>query len=199
MTELRDREEIEKLLLWYVNGTLETAERQQVETFLEEHPEARSQVEFLAKMRDEVKKDEAGSPGEFGLRRLQREMRAAPTVKAASSSVSFKGWRAAAVVAAMVVMIQGALLLDGFRDAGQYTPLGTDTNTPQLQVVFNETAIEAQIRELLQNVGASITSGPGALGIYRLSLDYYQNEEDLDRALKELQMAINIVDEASLD
>ncbi|MFT5111401.1 MAG: anti-sigma-K factor RskA [Parasphingorhabdus sp.] len=198
MNETLDRNEVEKLFPWYVNGTLNDDERQQVEDHLQANPEAVTQVDFLRKVRESVKQEDVGSPGEFGLRSLQRQIKAQKQT-VTKVPTSQKGWKMAAAVAGLVVMIQGSILFENYQQPDQYTPLSVSADIPLVQVIFQETATEVQIRSLLQTVGASIASGPGALGIYRLKLDFYQSTDDINKALDELRAAENVVSEASAD
>ena len=202
MSENLNRDELEKLLPWYVNGTLQGEEKNAVEAFVEHDEGAQSQVEFLRKIRKTVKQDASGSPGVFGLQRLNSlisdQSKSKQDQAPQSSVVSSSRWKIAAAVAGFVVMIQAGLLFNTW-DAPQYTPLSVDSDTQLLQVIFNENATERDIRSLLQSVGATISSGPGALGIYRLELDLQQNEADIDTLLERLLAEPNVVSEASLD
>ena len=66
--------DIEMLLPWKVNGSLSDSEKVLVDNYLEEHPELEREVAFYRAMRNQVRAEQYGSPGAFGLRRLQNAM-----------------------------------------------------------------------------------------------------------------------------
>lgn len=68
--------ELMKLLPFYVNLTLDPLERASVEDYLARSEEARQEVDYLKQLRKSLKaQPEATSPGELGLKRLQREIK----------------------------------------------------------------------------------------------------------------------------
>ncbi|TQV69838.1 hypothetical protein [Denitrobaculum tricleocarpae] len=68
--------ELMKLLPFYVNLTLDPLERASVENYLARSEEARKEVDYLKQLRKSLKaQPEATSPGELGLKRLQREIK----------------------------------------------------------------------------------------------------------------------------
>lgn len=188
-----DDQDLNGLLPWYVNGTLNDDERRRVERYLETNPAARTQVAFLRRLRDEVRAETVGSPGAFGLKRLQAGI--ASSAPTRQPRLGLAGWRAAAAIGALVVVIQGAMLFDTHRQDQAYVPLGVEQGT-QLQVVFNEHATERQIRSLLNEIGAVIRSGPGALGVYRIELESSADALGPDQALELLRDAPEVVSEA---
>ena len=69
-------EELEKLLPFYVNLSLDPPERVAVEEYLARSEAARREVRYLKQLRKSLKaQPQAASPGELGLKRLQREIR----------------------------------------------------------------------------------------------------------------------------
>jgi hypothetical protein len=81
-------------------------------------------------------------------------------------------WRPALAAAALIIIVQGALLATFWPRGSAIAPLGGprfDGNVAQIQ--FQPTATEAQIRALLLETGATLVDGPGALGVYRIVLD----------------------------
>lgn len=174
--EKRD-EGLDLLLPWYVNGTLEAEEREQIEAYLERNAEARDEVELLRALRQQVKEKKfENSPGELGLQRLKRDIKQDSEQHKGSSDkmtgrvvtvASF--WRPLAVAACLAVVIQAGVMI-GFTGGpgGELEPAGKTISV--LQVTFAPDATEQDIREVLQAAGASIADGPTALGIYNLRL-----------------------------
>lgn len=170
----------DELLPWYANDTLEPAERATVDEHLRDCAQCRDEIVFLRALRRGVKAVGHNVPGELGLKRLLRDVRTQPAQRS--------WWRPALAAAAMVIVVQGVLLgVFWPRDSG-ITPLSApkhDGNIVQIQ--FQPTATEAQIRALLQQTGATLVDGPGALGIYRIALD------KPDPALTQLRARTDVV------
>jgi len=155
----------DELLTWYVNGTLAGAERIQVEEHLRSCARCREEAVFLGALRRGVQSPEQVSPGDLGLKRLLRDARARRTA-------SHNWWRPALAAAAVVIAAQGALLAAFWASEPAIVPLaGKRTDGVHAQIQFQPTATEAQIRALLQEAGATVVDGPGALGIYRIRLE----------------------------
>ncbi len=192
MNEHRDNEE---LLPWLVNGTLEGEEKARVEAWLAENEEYAALRDFDAAVRDQVQTETAGSPGAFGLRRLQKaiaaEKRAAEPAMPTRAANDSRWWKPAIAAAALVIVVQGGVIFDMFRDQDTYQPLGVATDGITLQVEFEPGATQQQISELLRAIDASIIDGPAASGLYRLQLDPEQSAAD--EALAALREAGGVV------
>jgi anti-sigma-K factor RskA len=183
----------DELLPWYANATLEGAERAAVEEHLRTCERCRNEVEFLRALRESVKAvdREAWTPGEFGWKRLQRDihaMRRGPST----------WWRPAlAAAAAVVIVVQAALLVNFRHGEPAITPLGGPKPAGSvIQVQFQPRATEAQIRALLQQVHGTLVDGPGALGIYRVRLEA---GEDLARDVERLRVHKDVVAHATAE
>ena len=165
--------ELDQLLPWYVNGTLGDDERARVEAYLAASAGAREEVELLRRLRDHVKASQPSqSPGELGLKRLQREIAAERrTAQAAPPAPASPGWwRPAAISAALVIAIQGALLFQLQPDSGVGTATGDGPGGTVIEVTFAADATESEIRTALQAIDGRLVDGPGALGVYRVQL-----------------------------
>lgn len=191
-------EALDLLLPWYVNGTLAGDERRQVEAYLERSSHARDEVELLRALRQQVK-DEAveSSPGELGLQRLKRQMKqeaAQPQDRMAGRTITVASfWRPLAVAACLVVMVQAGIMvgLGGFGTTDGGVTTATGGSPAVLQVTFAPEATEQQIRDVLQQAGASIADGPTALGVYNLRL--VGAEASVDEALATLRASGDVV------
>ncbi|MPZ10191.1 MAG: hypothetical protein GEU89_08250 [Kiloniellaceae bacterium] len=176
----KDDEDLDLLLPWYVNDTLEAEERRQVEAYLERSSHARDEVALLRALRQQVKDEQIeNSPGEFGLQRLKREIKQAGPQPGSADKMTGRTvtvarfWRPLAVAACIAVVIQAGVMisLTGGPGSDVETASGNaGLAAPVLQVTFASDATELEIREVLQSAGASIADGPTALGIYNLRL-----------------------------
>lgn len=193
-------EALDLLLPWYVNGTLSEDERREVEAYLERSSHARDEVELLRALRQQVK-DEAieSSPGELGLQRLKRQMKAEAQRPEATDRMAGRTltvasfWRPLAVAACLVVMIQAGVMvgLGGFGTGDSDVTTATGGSPAVLQVTFAPEATEQQIRDVLQQAGASIADGPTALGVYSLRL--VDDQGSVDEALATLRASSDVV------
>lgn len=199
----KKNEDLDLLLPWYVNGTLNAAETKAVEDYLEDNPYARDEVELLSALRGQVKEEAVeNSPGELGLKRLRREISVTERQEAAPAEsdkvVTIAAWwRPLAVAACLAVVIQAGVMVD--LTGGPGDEVGTAGGEiayapPVLQVTFAPTATEQDIREVLQSAGTSIASGPTAIGVYGLRLLGGNNGDDqIDAALTKLQARGDVV------
>ncbi len=196
-------EDIQQLLPFYVNGSLEGDEKALVEAALKENPSLQGEVAFLEKLRDEVKaQDGERSPGEFGLKRLQKSMaedrlKNDPIARAESKIPKEQNrlWKGVAAAACLMLLLQSAVIFRS--DPGDLTAAGgpamTRTAGHIIDVTFAPTAREENIRALLLGVEAVIVDGPSALGVYRLSVP-----KDPEAALEKLRAHKNLVESAGL-
>lgn len=165
------RSEIEALLPFLVNGTLDKADREIVEAALEEDAGLRADFAALTAIRNSMQAEEAGySPGEMGLARLQRALDKEGSITTSTADAgpprSSRVWRVAAAILLAIVVGQAAFLL---RDGGQQTfQLAGDEAAPIVVSVRPDTT-EAALRALLIETGLEIVGGPSALGFYDLA------------------------------
>lgn len=164
------RAEAEALLPFLVNGTLDGAERAEVERLLSEDPGLRADHAALMAVRDTLQAEDAGhSPGEIGLARLMRGVDADGTAAPLASGrmPAVRLWQIAATVLLAVALAQGAFLIRSTGDGPGYELAGTRA-APLVAAVRPETT-EAALRAALLDAGAEIVSGPSALGLYGLA------------------------------
>ncbi|MBL4583194.1 MAG: hypothetical protein JKX83_01125, partial [Pseudomonadales bacterium] len=62
------------LMPWYVNGSLDEQQRKTIEQELANNSELPQEHDFLQELQRQVKQTQVGSPGEFGLHRLRRNI-----------------------------------------------------------------------------------------------------------------------------
>lgn len=170
MNEAQSEHTAEGLLPFYLNGTLDDLERQQVEQALAASDDLRNELSFLSALQLRVKQFSplTHSPGELGLKRLQQHIR-----KRGHAKRSLRGWRLAAIAASVVVVAQAVILLSA-TELPMYRSAGGETATAPaaliVRVSFAPHATEQEIRTVLVRCNARIVDGPSALGVYQLSL-----------------------------
>ena len=159
------RAEIEALLPFLANETLQGEERQTVEQAVAEDPDLQAELDALRAIRATMQAEETFSPGEVGLARLMRDVEiSAPA--AANTNARPRIWQIAAAVLLAVVLAQGAFMMRS-TDPGGFELAGGDA---ALTVAFQPATTEADLRQLLLDAGVEIVAGPSALGLYQLAL-----------------------------
>jgi hypothetical protein len=183
----RDKD-VEQLLPWLANETLEGEEARAVEALTKTSPAAAQDLEFMRGLRAQMKAEDAGnSPGALGWRRLQQQI-----ARERAPAARGTGWRnIAAIAAAVVILLQAAVI--GYQwEGGILIPAGGDGAT--LQVRFAPTASETAIREMLQQIDGTIVDGPGSLGIYHVKIEGTEADPDVAaKALAALRARTDIV------
>lgn len=188
------RDEIAELLPFYVNGSLDDAERAAVDAALAEDAGLVAEAQALATLRATMQAETVDSPGAFGLARLMREIEretapARPPMPVRSGVSGL--WRIAAVLA--LVVIAGQALWTASRQPGPAVSLAGGETGPALVVAFAPGATEADLRALLLDLDLVIVDGPSALGLYRL-VPASGSAEDLAAAAAALAAAADLVD-----
>jgi anti-sigma factor RsiW len=176
------------LLPWYVNGSLAEPEMKLVAAHLATCDRCNRELRFLQGLHDQVRRAEvADAPGEFGLRRLMRDIRQG---KADRFDNRTTRWQLLAAVAMLVVVIQAGIMLNQeTQETALYTPSGAVTSDGVvLQLQFTGQATAMQIQQALQAVDASIISGPSAIGLYRVKLNVPMNDtQQIQQAIDTLK------------
>lgn len=179
-----------QMLPWYVNGTLDDADRARVDDWLRTDPAAAAELAWFQSLQQKVRADAPDVSDEIGLARTLQRIRAesrpaavaAPTPRRAPATPSFterlRGWldqfnlSPAFAMAALVVVVQAGVILNlasGDRDYEQVRAVTTEaapTTGQLLRVAFKPEAREQEIRLLLVTLQGNIESGPGQLGDY---------------------------------
>ncbi len=184
-----EREQVELLLPWYANGTLSPAETERVEAYLARHPEMEPQ---LATLREDHSASVAANEAiavssEAAMDRLMRAIDAeAPVPHKTPSfasrlstvlddylrSLSPDGLSWAAVAAAVVIVVQaallGALLWQQPADEAVYrTASGRQAATGvEVLIQFNGDAGLDRVGRFLAEHDAQIVAGPKPGGFY---------------------------------
>ncbi|MFN7959953.1 MAG: zf-HC2 domain-containing protein [Thermoanaerobaculia bacterium] len=198
-----DHGEIELLLPWYVNQTLDDTEIAWVESHLAECAECRAEVEASRDLAQALRASALAAPfphpGQLArLRaridaaeegRLSRRLRAAQNLLGSWPRPA--RWLLAGQLAAILIL--AAALGVGNRSAAPPTfhtlsdRAEPPARTAELRVVFADDASEKQIRELLLEIRAEIVAGPSPLGAYTLKLARQPEADPLPVVLAHLR------------
>lgn len=180
-------DETERLLPWFVNGTLEDDELANVQQHLAQCARCQQEVETLRQLQAACV-HESGTDGSVAMvpafaRLRARIASATARVPRPRWSDMLGGWwqaapwlRAAIAVQFGVIVLLGVWLIAtpppaAYRtlgDAGAAASAVSDTG--RLVVMFDPGIDEAQLRRLLQASGARIVDGPTAAGAYVLAV-----------------------------
>ena len=82
----------DELLPFYVNGTLGTADRAWVESYLREHPQAGDELRWLRSVQTTVQAEAVPAASEVGLERALQRIRAERKPTAPSTPQGLLGW-----------------------------------------------------------------------------------------------------------
>jgi anti-sigma factor RsiW len=179
-------DETERLLPWFVNGTLADDELANVQQHLAQCARCQQEVETLRQLQA-VCVHESGTDGSVAIvpafARLRTRIASATAHAPRSrwSGVLGGWWQAApwlrAAIAAQfgVIVLLGVWLIAtpppaGYRTLGDAGAAASAPGTGQLVVMFDPHIDEAQLRRLLQASGARIVDGPTAAGAYVLAV-----------------------------
>ena len=171
------KERFEELLPWYVNGSLGAEDRAFVDAYLEQHPEARGELEWYSSLQKRVQENAPAVPATIGLARAMRLIQGDRPTLAERISAFFGnlGLRPSYAIAALaVVVVQGGVILNLLGDARENAEEIRALHAvrveegPMLKVNFAPDAKESDIRMLMVQVRGELAGGPGQLGDYYL-------------------------------
>lgn len=193
-----DRKEIEALLVFLANDTLEGEERRVVEEAVAADPTLQTELEALKRIRAEMQADDIGhSPGEFGLARLMRDIdKEKPEQIAAATINRPRVWQAVAAAAVALLVVQSVWTLSSSTDDDTIRLAGEDASALTIKVAFSGDASEAALRALLLELDLTIVSGPSALGLYTLSAP---DQAARDAAIERLNSETALVESAETE
>jgi len=201
--EMSDRDAMEALLPFYLNGTLDGEDLAAVEAWLANDPSAivaleEAQAEFSATTEtNEALRPPADALGRFS-KMLEQEAGSTRSQPAASPLSGFWNriagippkfaWATAALTIALVVL-QTAI---DYGDRGNdYEVAGSEQDlaaAPFVLVVFRADARMVDIAALLDANGAAIAGGPTAGGVFRIAIPA-KTVADYDRVFGVIQAA----------
>ncbi|MBD8879979.1 zf-HC2 domain-containing protein [Rhodanobacter sp. 7MK24] len=162
----------DRLLPWWVNGTLADGDRAQVERHLAECATCRREAAWLRALQEEYPGDESVA---FNAPRVMRRLRRRITTGASVMPIPpvsvwrQRGRRLAWLAAAEAVLILGLGAVAFRQQHATYHTLGAPSvRASVLVVAFDPRISEARLRQLLRAGDARIVDGPTAAGAYLL-------------------------------
>lgn len=172
----QERHKYLAIIPWYINGTAGKAEHEWVERYLVAHPEARGELEWQRRLKQQIASEIDALPADIGLARLQEMLQKDRTRQqtswlkrlldrflAAFATPAFA--LAMGVILAQAGIIGSMLLHRPSAEPVIYRSLGGAPGN-YLRVMFKQQATEAAIRKTLLQYGATIAYGPNQLGEY---------------------------------
>lgn len=178
---ISDRDQTAKLLPFWVNGTLTATEVIEVEAAMAFDADLRAEADVLKELREEMQASEpAFSPGEMGLKRLQRAI-----ARETRQSARWYRSRAAAVLVAALALVGIYLVLPPLTDKPDVYRQASGQNIANLLTVsFRSDATEGALADLLIRHDLVIVDGPSALRLYRLEVGKDQDPASVAVALR---------------
>ena len=161
----------DETLVAYVRGKLPETEAARVAAEAARRPDLAAQIALIRGITAAAAAEVTGpAPGELGWARLSRAIDAEAVRP--GFRLGRRLWPLAATAAAAILVWQVVAVPLVFGPAEQpgYVPVSAPpAGGPTLSVAFLPDATEAEMRTLLQEIGARIEEGPSAIGLWQLS------------------------------
>jgi hypothetical protein len=174
---MMNHERFEELLPWYANGTLGAEDRAWVEAYLEQNPEARSELDWHSSLQARVRENAPTVPPTIGLARAMRLIQGDRPTWSERIGAFFGnfGMRPTyALAGLLIVAVQSGVILNlvgsNRENADEIRALHATRveEGPMLKISFAPDAREADIRLLMVQIQGELAGGPGQLGDYYL-------------------------------
>ncbi|MEM1431226.1 MAG: hypothetical protein AAGG09_17370 [Pseudomonadota bacterium] len=188
-------------ILAYVQGALGGEARAAFEREMAERPALRAEVSALAAAQSVFAEDqEDAAAAEAGWERLSRSIAAepAPALGTAPAPANLNRrpmllqFAAVAIGAVVLWQVLAVPYLPGPERAG-FAPVSEAPAEIALRVGFAEGARVADLNALLDEIGARIVDGPGALGLFTLAFDDAAAREAAEALLTERTDLVRVV------
>jgi anti-sigma-K factor RskA len=167
MADQPDADRTETLIA-YVRGRLPAEEAERLRREAEEAPSLAAEIAVLRGVAVAVDAEgREATPGELGWARLSRALDGETQGRQRQSRRPL--WQLAAAAGVAVVLWQVvAVPLLGPEEQGYQPVAGQPGAAFGAQVAFDPDATEGEIRALLREIGAGVSGGPSAIGLWRL-------------------------------
>ena len=161
-------ESIDELIPWYVNGTLGADDRERVEAYLKQHPEATAELNWYRSLSQRIQDNAPVVPATLGLDKVMARIhRDRPTLsqRIAAFIGSFAMRPSYALAGLAIIALQGGVILkmlDTSHDEStemRALRASVTNDGPMLKINFAPDAKEADIRHLLTSVQGRLAGG----------------------------------------
>jgi hypothetical protein len=191
-----EHDSVQKLLPWFINGTLSARETERVESHLGECDECREDLAFERKLARGVaalplNADDGWKAMQLRMTEEAPQVRASGTVRLLRRRVPV-GWAMVGSLAASVALAVGVIGVRANAAPQQtYHTLGSAAASTQGQIVvlFKPDTTEQQMRVVLGAQDARLVDGPTAAGAYVLHIDN-GNPADAIKALRQSSQVV---------
>ncbi|MFQ5901990.1 MAG: anti-sigma factor family protein [Thermodesulfobacteriota bacterium] len=199
-------EQLREMIPLYLNGTLSEEERRTFEDDLEDNPELKHELMEFSEIKGFYKtiEEEIPLPSENLYERVLHNIRSEPVssvtrkegygdrlweyVRAFFFSPRFS-WGLVAVQLGIILFLV-ITLPRGERFQTLTSEYTLKEEGIRINVVFDEAAMEKEIREVMTRVGAKIIDGPSPVGLYTIVVKDYQDIEQLLNVLNQTEIVI---------
>ena len=184
-------------LIAYVRGRLPEADAARIAVEATRRPDLAAEIALVRGLAGAADAEaNAPVPGELGWARLSRALDAEPPRLARRAWGRLLPLAATAAAAVLVWQIVAVPLISGPDGEARYAPVSKQPAAGfAVSVAFVPTASEEAIRALLAEIGARISDGPSAIGLWQLS---FADDAARNAGLIRLQAA-DIVESAQAD
>ena len=175
-----NNEDLNKLLPWYANNTLEEEEKKAVEAYLEQSDAAREELALIKNMAQQITSEPAADVSELAWRRLKKQIEADQKQSNKNQTkikTPIPNWAASLGVAAMLVIaLQLTFVFQPTQDNAANTKLLSSMPAAMLephwllQLAVAPNAEWHDITEALASVQGVIVDGPSSIGLLHIAV-----------------------------
>ena len=184
--------EIEALLPWYLNGTLDARETRQVERYLRDVSEAREELDWWRSVGRTVSEQGAAPQDDLGWARLSRRLRQERISPSPPQRTGL--WQAVSFAACLVIAVQSGFLMIGANGDPSAFRGAPALEQVQIEMTFRPEASAADIKSLLVSIDAEIVGGPDLEGRFLVGLKAEKpTRSEIEEALMFARRQITIV------
>lgn len=179
-----DHSEVERLLPWFANATLNPHERLAVQRHLQRCAQCRDDLADERRLRAEVRQSAADPATEIAYARWEHSLPVPP-----ATAPAVPGWSRASIVGIALVLVAGLVLGVFGWDASRVTTYRTLASPqtaspvtgdgPLLRVVFASDLPLANWQGLLDEIGATVQGPPNSVGAYTVQLKRGMRVQDV--------------------